>query len=116
MAECVQCHRPALLGKVVQLAEDHMLAYPSTGDLLPSSSSAFSHQRLVQGEALGNAHLLKVRCVRADVHEYPMVPIVIEFRGQKHRAEANPGDKLARVPVIRQRNIHRWVLHKGEAV
>lgn len=44
-------------------------------------------QCLVQGEALGNVRLVKVRCVRRDVHEYPLVPVINTIQVQKRIVE-----------------------------
>lgn len=45
------------------------------------------HQSLIQGEALGNAQMVKVRCVQRNIHEYPWVSVLIHFWGQTHSVE-----------------------------
>ncbi|XP_067306043.1 uncharacterized protein [Pseudorasbora parva] len=45
------------------------------------------HQNLIQLGALDTSRMVKVRCVHGDVVEYPVVPISIQFRGEKHRVE-----------------------------
>lgn len=58
------------------------------------------HQSLVQGEALGNACLVKVRSVYRDVREYLLVPIIIKFREQKHIVEVAVGPRLTHSLIL----------------
>ncbi len=41
----------------------------------------------MQQRALDMSRKVKVRCVRADVADYPLVPVSIKFRGKTHRME-----------------------------
>uniref|UniRef100_A0A8C2FHF1 Gypsy retrotransposon integrase-like protein 1 n=1 Tax=Cyprinus carpio TaxID=7962 RepID=A0A8C2FHF1_CYPCA len=42
---------------------------------------------MIQPRALDNSRVVKVRCVQGDVVDYPILPVEIQFRGQKHRIE-----------------------------
>uniref|UniRef100_A0A8C2BR64 Gypsy retrotransposon integrase-like protein 1 n=1 Tax=Cyprinus carpio TaxID=7962 RepID=A0A8C2BR64_CYPCA len=57
------------------------------------------HQSLMQPGALDTSRVVKVRCVHGDVVEYPVVPIIIQFRGQKHSVEVAVSPHL-RHPII----------------
>ena len=46
------------------------------------------HQCLIQDAALERVYRVKVQCVNGDVHNYPVLPITIEFRGKKHSVKA----------------------------
>lgn len=52
-----------------------------------SCSQTTIDQGLVQGEALANAWLGKVRCVLEDIHEYLVMPIIIQFQEHKSIVE-----------------------------
>lgn len=45
------------------------------------------HKGMIQGEALGAAHVAKVLCVNRDVQEYPLVPVHLYFHGTKYSVE-----------------------------
>uniref|UniRef100_A0A8C1GUB2 Gypsy retrotransposon integrase-like protein 1 n=1 Tax=Cyprinus carpio TaxID=7962 RepID=A0A8C1GUB2_CYPCA len=47
------------------------------------------HQSLIQPATLDTSRVVKVWCVHGDVVEYPVVPVIIQFRGQKHSVEVN---------------------------
>ncbi|XP_048039104.1 uncharacterized protein LOC125263947 [Megalobrama amblycephala] len=57
------------------------------------------HQSLILSGALDASRLVKVRCVHRDVVRYPLVPVIIQFRGQKHSVEVAVNPHL-RHPII----------------
>ncbi|KAK9959353.1 hypothetical protein ABG768_009481 [Culter alburnus] len=57
------------------------------------------HQSLTSSRALDAGCLVKVRCVHGDVVKYPLVPVIIQFRGQKHSVEVAVNPHL-RHPII----------------
>ncbi|KAK9959489.1 hypothetical protein ABG768_009613 [Culter alburnus] len=57
------------------------------------------HQSLIQSGALDTSRMVKVRCVHGDVVEYPILPVIIKFRGQKHSVEVAVNPHL-RHPLI----------------
>ncbi|XP_069381335.1 uncharacterized protein [Paralichthys olivaceus] len=57
------------------------------------------HQRLVRTGALMEASWVKVRCVHGDIHEYPVVTLLISYKGKKHRVEAGVSPRLT-LPLI----------------
>ncbi|KAI7796732.1 hypothetical protein IRJ41_005254, partial [Triplophysa rosa] len=57
------------------------------------------HQSLVRPGALDNSRMVRVRCVHGDVVRYPLIPILIQFRGEKHRVEVAVNPHL-RHPLI----------------
>lgn len=56
--------------------------YHTLVDLVCNQTSI--HQSLVQGQALGSVHWVKVICVHKDVHKYLLVPVIIKFQREKH--------------------------------
>ncbi|XP_051571299.1 uncharacterized protein LOC127450889 [Myxocyprinus asiaticus] len=58
------------------------------------------HQRLVQHEALGTAKTVRVKCVHGDIHNYPVVTLMIKFRGTKHRVEATVSSRLTHTLIL----------------
>ncbi|XP_056598991.1 uncharacterized protein LOC130417451 [Triplophysa dalaica] len=57
------------------------------------------HQSLMQFGAMDTSRGVKVRCVHGDIVNYPLVPLTIKFRGQKHRIEVAVNEHL-RHPLI----------------
>ncbi|XP_051724240.1 uncharacterized protein LOC127498671 isoform X1 [Ctenopharyngodon idella] len=57
------------------------------------------HQSLISSGALDTSRVVKVRCVHGDVVVYPVVPVIIQFRGQKHSVEVAVNPHL-RHPLI----------------
>lgn len=62
-----------------------LLYFPSFSP--PPCTCTSIHESLVQGEALGNARMVKARCVHRDVHEYLLMPVIIKVWEQKHNME-----------------------------
>ncbi len=57
------------------------------------------HQSLIQPEALDKSCMVQVRCIHGDVVKYPVMPLAIQFRGQKHNVEVAVNQHL-RHPLI----------------
>ncbi|XP_039513052.1 uncharacterized protein LOC120468602 [Pimephales promelas] len=57
------------------------------------------HQSLIRSGALDNSRMVKVRCVHGVVVSYPLMPVKILFRGQKHSVEVAVNPHL-RHPLI----------------
>uniref|UniRef100_A0A8C1LM62 Gypsy retrotransposon integrase-like protein 1 n=1 Tax=Cyprinus carpio TaxID=7962 RepID=A0A8C1LM62_CYPCA len=57
------------------------------------------HQSLIHPRALDNSRMVKVRCVHGEVVNYPILPVDIQFRGEKHRLEVAVNPHL-RHPLI----------------
>ncbi|XP_077104493.1 uncharacterized protein LOC143757323 [Siphateles boraxobius] len=57
------------------------------------------HQCLIQPRALDNSRMVKVQCVHGVVVSYLILPMEIQFRGQKHRVEVAVNPHL-RYPLI----------------
>ncbi len=57
------------------------------------------HQSLIQLGALDKSRVVPVRCVHGDVVKYPLMSMLIQFRGQKHSVEVAVNPHL-RHPLI----------------
>ncbi len=57
------------------------------------------HQSLIQLGALDKSRVVPVRCVHGDVVKYPLMSVLIQFRGQKHSVEVAVNPHL-RHPLI----------------
>ncbi|XP_026003826.1 uncharacterized protein LOC113009615 [Astatotilapia calliptera] len=57
------------------------------------------HQSLVRPGALLEAEWVEVRCVHGDVHRYPIVPLLLKYKGKTHRVTAAVSPRLSH-PLI----------------
>ncbi|XP_061757255.1 uncharacterized protein LOC133553258 [Nerophis ophidion] len=57
------------------------------------------HQNLVRPGALRMGTRVRVKCVHGDIHEYPIVPVEIFFKGKKHNVKVAVNSRLAH-PLI----------------
>ncbi|XP_061766956.1 uncharacterized protein LOC133559319 isoform X1 [Nerophis ophidion] len=67
------------------------------------------HQNLVRPGVLSKVTRVRVKCVHGDIHTYPVVPVEIFFRGEKHNVKAAVSSRLAH-PLILGTN---WSGFKG---
>lgn len=80
--DTVKCGRRKAPQTQQRLSTNRIWIIMKTTEIL--SGQCVCHQSMIQSGALGNAQLVKVRCVYRDVHENPLVPVSIKFGGQNH--------------------------------
>lgn len=57
-------------------------------------TQTLAHQSLVRPGALLEAEWVEVKCVHSDIHRYPVVSLVLKFKGKKHRVKAVVSPRL----------------------